>query len=221
MSRQPEETTRGFRPHARRRNRIAAGVALGAAAIGGNLLVYASLDDSSAVVQAVRDIPAGSEITLDMFRVVDVDVDPTVPTISGDQLSLLAGQYARTRIASGSLVVGVAIQPEPLVEAGKAILAIEIDKDLVPAGVRARSNLQIVTLTQNNLASEPAVPETIPARAMSTATDSASGAGTVSLSIEVDTTQAALIATADVVRVVLLPPEPDASANIASGEGDS
>jgi hypothetical protein len=221
MSRQPEETTRGFRPNARRRNRIAAGVALGAAAIGGNVLIYSSLNDTSAVVQAVRDIPAGSEITLDMFRVVDVDVDPTVPTIAGDQLPLLTGQYARTRIASGSLVVGVAIQAEPLVEAGKAILAIEIDKDLVPTGVRARSNLQIVTLTETNVASQPDVPEMISARAMSTTTDSASGGGTVSLSIEVDAAQAALIATADVVRVVLLPPDPDAATDAASEEGGS
>jgi hypothetical protein len=195
-------------------------MALGAAAIGGNLLIYAQLNDSAAVVQAVRDIPAGSEITPDMFRVVDVDVDPTVPTISGDQLSLLTGQYARTRIASGSLVVDVAIQPKPLVEAGKAILAIEIDKDLVPTGVRARSNLQIVTLTSNNVATEPDAPEAIPARAMSAAVDSASGGGTVSLSIEVDAAQTATIATADIVRVVLLPPEPDTSADVASEEGD-
>ncbi|MFT6762747.1 MAG: hypothetical protein ACJAXA_001398 [Candidatus Aldehydirespiratoraceae bacterium] len=219
MNRQPEETTRGFRPNSRRRNRIAAGVALGAAAIGGNLLVYSSLNDTTAVVQAVRDIPAGSQITLDMFRVVDVDIDPTVPTIGGAQLSLLTGQYARTRIASGSLVVGVAIQPDPLVEAGKAILAIEIDKDLVPTGVRARSSLEIVTFTNNNVASEPVVAEAIPARAMSTATDSASGGGTVSLSIEVDATQAVQVATADVVRVVLLPPGPDAATDAAPEEG--
>ena len=53
----------GFDPTSRRRSRIAAGVALAAVAIGGNLLVYSNLDASKPVVQAVRDVPAGEQIT--------------------------------------------------------------------------------------------------------------------------------------------------------------
>jgi hypothetical protein len=210
MSKQTDETTRGFRPGARRRNRIAAGVALGAAAIGGNLLVYASLDDTTTAVQAVNNIPAGSQVTADMFRVVEVDVDPSVPTVSEDQLPPLIGQYSRVRIVSGSLIVGIAFQTEPLVRVNKAIIAIEIDEDLVPIGTRERSNLQLVTLDAED------IPQTVPGRALAPPTPSASGQGSVSMSIEVDTGQAAALATAEIVRVVLLPPEPDIAAGDTS-----
>ncbi len=214
MSRQPDETTRGFRPSARRRNRIAAGIALGAAAIGGNVLVYSSLDDTTTAVQAVGNIPAGAQATREMFRVVDVDVDPSIPTVTADQLPLLIGQYSRVRIASGSLIVGVTFQAEPVVRADKAIVAIEIDEDLVPIGTRERSNLQLVTLDADD------IPQTVPGRALAPPTPSASGQGTVSMSIEVDTAQAAALATAEIVRVVLLPPEPDiAAGDTIDGEG--
>lgn len=211
MSKQPDETTRGFRPSARRRNRIAAGVALGAAAIGGNVLVYSSLDDTTTAVQAVVNIPAGSQVTADMFRVVEVDVDPSVPTVTEDQLPLLVGQYSRVRVVSGTLVVGVVFQAEPLVQPDKAIIAIEIDADLVPIGTRERSNLQLVTLDSDD------VPQTVPGRALAAPVVSATGQGEVSMSIEVDVTQAAALATAEIVRIVLLPPEPDTAAG--DGEG--
>lgn len=211
MSKQPDETTRGFRPSARRRNRIAAGVALGAAAIGGNVLVYSSLDDTTTAVQAVVNIPAGSQVTADMFRVVEVDVDPSVPTVTEDQLPLLVGQYSRVRIVSGSLVVGVVFQGDPLVQPDKAIIAIEIDADLVPIGTRERSSLQLVTLDSED------VPQTVPGRALAAPVPSTTGQGEVSMSIEVDVGQAAALATAEIVRVVLLPPEPDTAAG--DGEG--
>lgn len=214
MNQQPDETARGFRPSARRRNRIAAGVALGAAAIGGNVLVYSSLDDTTTAVQAIDNIPAGAQVTAAMFRVVEVDVDPSVPTVTGDQLPLLIGQYSRARIVSGSLIVGVTFQAEPLVQANKAIIAIELDEDLVPIGTRERSNLQLVTLDDDD------IPQTVPGRALAPPTPSVSGQGTVSMSIEVDIAQAAALATAEIVRVVLLPPEPDTAAGDATdGEG--
>ena len=79
MSRAAGTATTGFRPAARRRNRIAAGVAIGAAAIAGNVLVYAGLDDDEAVLQATQDIPAGTRIESDMVRSVDASVDgPTM-----------------------------------------------------------------------------------------------------------------------------------------------
>lgn len=203
MSRQPDEQTRGFRPSARRRNRIAAGIALGAVAIGGNVLVYSSLDDTTTVVQAVDNIPAGTQVTAEMFRTVDVDVDSSVPTVSGDQLPALVGQYARVRIVSGQLVVGLAFQPEPVVDPGKAIVAIEVDTDLMPTNVRDRSTLQLVVIGSDDL------PVTVPARSMEVPVESASGTGTVSLSVEVDLNQAPTVAAADVVRVVLLAPSAD------------
>jgi hypothetical protein len=215
MSRQPEQATRGFRPSPRRRNRIAAGVALGAVAVAGNLLVYSELDKSAAAVQAIDNIPAGAQITADMFRTVDVDVDSSVPTVGEDQLPSLIGQYARVRIVSGQLIVGLAFQPEPLVTPGKAIVAIEVDADLMPRTVRDRSNLQLVVLGPDD------APITIPARAMEVPVESVSGNGSVSLSIEVDPSASPVIATADVVRVVLLPPTADVAAGDRSAAGSA
>lgn len=216
MSAQPDGTTRGFRPSARRRNRIAAGVALGAAAIAGQLVVYSSLNDTTTAAQAIQNIPAGAQLTDDMFRIVDVDVDPSVPTVTADQLPLLIGQYSRVRVVSGSLIVGVAFQTEPIVQADKAIVAIEIDEDLVPIGTLERSNLQLVTLDAED------TPRTVPGRALAPPTPSVSGQGTVSMSIEVDSAQAPALATAEVVRIVLLPPEPDlAVGDAVSAEADA
>ena len=103
--RSPDDTVqrRGFAPSARRRNRIAAGVALAALAIGGNILVYSTLNADEAVLQAVVDVPAGAQITSDMLRTVDVDVDSTVNVVAGDDLATVVGQYAKVRIVSGSL----------------------------------------------------------------------------------------------------------------------
>ena len=44
-----------------------AGLALGAAAIAANVLVYAGLDDADPVLQATRDIPAGIETARDLI----------------------------------------------------------------------------------------------------------------------------------------------------------
>jgi hypothetical protein len=169
-------------------------------------LVYSSLDDTTSVVQAVDNIPAGTQVTADMFRTVDVDVDASVPTVDGDQLAALIGQYARVRIVSGQLVVGLAFQPEPLVTPGMAVVAIEVDADLMPTNVRDRSDLQLVVLDDDG------VPQTIPGRAMEVPVESVSGSGSVSLSVEVDLAQSPAVATAEVVRVVLLPPSPDDAA---------
>ena len=162
--------------------------------------MYSSLDDTTSAVQAIDNIPAGTQVTAEMLRTVDVDVDSSVPVVAGDDLPSLIGQYARVRIVSGQLVVGRAFQPEPIVEAGKSIVAIEVDADLIPTGVLERSTLQLVVLGADG------VPITVPGRATEVPVDSASGGGTVSLSVEVDVEQAPKIATADIVSVVLLPP---------------
>jgi flagella basal body P-ring formation protein FlgA len=97
----PTASVRGFRPGSRRRARIAAGVALAAVAIGGNALVYATLDDRVEVVQVVRDIPAGDTIEATDLRVVGADVDETVPVVHADAIDTVIGSYARTAIGDG------------------------------------------------------------------------------------------------------------------------
>ncbi len=83
---------RGFRPTSRRRARIAAGAVLAAVAIGGNVLLYSSLDDQTEVLQVVRNVRAGETVTSDDLRIVEVDVDPSVPVVEADDIGLVVNQ---------------------------------------------------------------------------------------------------------------------------------
>jgi hypothetical protein len=134
----------GFRPASRRRSRIAAGVALAAIAIGGNLYLYSNLDASEPVVQAVRDIPAGEQLTADMFRTVDVEADSTVNLVAGDRIGSLVGSYAKVRVVAGSLVTADALQATPLVTPGTSIVAIRVADGSLPIGLRERVPVQLV-----------------------------------------------------------------------------
>jgi len=116
---------RGFRPGSRRRNRIAAGVAIAAVAVGGNVLLYSSLNDSTEVVQFVSNISAGDLIGSDDVRVIEIDGDPgTANLVTADQIGSVVNRYARTFIPSGSLASVYLVQADPLVSPGSAVVAI-------------------------------------------------------------------------------------------------
>jgi SAF domain len=218
---------RRFRPSARRRNRIAAGVALGAVAIGGNVLVYSSLDDSTAVVQAVRDIPAGTQITADMLRTVDADVDSTVQVIPGGQLDLVPGRYAKVRVVSGSLLSNLVLQSEPLVTAGRSVVAVRVPDGSLPTGLRERSRVQLVIPPPTSSAEAPRV---VTGQTVGLPVASNSALSTTTLSVEVDAADAPTVAAADDVRVVLLDPtdgagpvvvpDDDAADDVAAAAGE-
>jgi hypothetical protein len=201
---------RGFRPSARRRNRLAAGVALGAIAIGGNVAVYSALNSSEPVVQVVRDVAAGEAITSDMLRTVDVDVDATVNVIEGADLRSLIGQYARVRLVSGSLVTRQALQTGPLVSVGNAVVAFAVASSELPVGVRERVPVRLVIPADRG--DDNQTPVSIDGRVVGFPTESDIGIGTVSVSVELNDADAAVVAAADDVRVVLLVPSPDPAA---------
>lgn len=197
---------RGFRPAARRRNRIAAGVALGALAVAGNLVVYTSLDDRREVVQAVADIPAGSEVTADMLRTVEVDVDDSVLTVPADRLDLIVGQYAKVRIVSGSLVAAPAVQAGPLVSPGRSVVAVTAPDGEIPAGLRERSRVLLVLPDRDGEAGATAQVE---GRVVALPRPDESRPGSRSVSFEVDAGDAASVAAAELVRIVLVEPDVD------------
>jgi len=196
---------RGFRPTSRRRARIALGSALAAVAIGGNVLVYSSLDDTTEVLQVVRNIRAGEVITSADLRGVDVDVDPTVPTVAANQIGQVVGQYARVYITSGSLMVPQLVQPNPLVSVGASVVAVEIRPTRVPAGLRERSRVMIVVLPTN---SDDDVFVTT-GRVVARGDDADNVTGVFGLSVEVPEADAAQVAAGDDVRVVVLDPGAD------------
>lgn len=206
----PATPGRGFRPVSRRRSRIAAGVALAAIAVGGNVVVYTSLDSKEPVVQAVRDIPAGEQLTGDMFRAVDIGADSTVNVISGDRLDSLVGNYAKVRLVAGSLVTPESIQALPLVTPGNSVVAIQVADGSLPIGLRER--VPVLLVVPADRVADGAGVMSIPGRVVGLPTDTSSALGLLSLSVEVTAGDAATVAAADDVRVVLVEPSSDPAA---------
>jgi hypothetical protein len=199
---------RGFRPASRRRARVAGGAALVAAAIGGNVLVYTSLDDRRPVLQAVRDVPAGEQLTIDDVRSIDVDADDTLRAVSADRLSSVVGQYAKVRLVSGSLVVAEALQAMPLVSSGTAVVAVQVPDGALPIGLRERSQVQLVVPAAGDGATA-GVATIVDGRVVGLPTAPATATGTLSLSVEVPEQLAATVVASDDVRVVLTAPGTD------------
>ncbi len=203
----------GFRPTSRRRNRIALGVALAAIAIGGNLYLYANLDASEPVVQAVRDVTAGEQLTADMFRTVSVEADSTVNLIAGDRVGSLVGSYAKVRLVAGSLVAPEAIQTAPLVTPGSSIVAIQVADGSLPIGLRERVPVELVVAVDRG---DGAGITSVTGRVVGLPSDTSSALGRQSLSVEVAAADAATVAAADDVRVVLLEPSADPAGQAAA-----
>jgi hypothetical protein len=193
---------------------MAAGAVLAAAAVGGNLLVYSSLDDAEPVVQVVRDVAAGEQLTADMFRTVDADVDATVNVVAGDRLPGLVGSYARVRLVSGALVTAEAIQLRPLVEPGNAVVAIQVPAGSLPVGLRERSRVDLVLPPA---ADGPIV--SVTGRVVGLPVRSDTAVGTESISVELASSDAVAVAAADDVRVVLREPAADPAAARTDDDG--
>ena len=191
-----------FRPSARRRTRIALGSGITALAIVANVFVYASLDRRVEVLQVVADVRAGEVVEAAHIRIVEVAADPTVPTVAAGQLGSVIGQHARVHLASGTLLAPVLIQTAPLVTSGMAVVAVELRSTLVPVGVRERSRLEVVVVDDDEASR-------IPARAVTRPEPVDGVSGLLSLSVEVSPPDAALVASASAIRLVLLDPGAD------------
>jgi hypothetical protein len=200
---------RGFRPASRRRSRMMIGAALVAVAVGGNLLVYSNLDQRTEVLQVVRDVPAGSVLGAGDFRPVAVGADPSVRTVEAGELSAVIGRYTKVRLVAGSLLVAEALQAEPLVAPGSAIVAVQIPEGALPAGLRERSQVQLVLPPARSDDAGSLV--VVAGRVVGLPTSPSSVTGRASLSVEVDQADAAVVAAGDDVRVVLLEPGADAA----------
>ena len=204
--RHPVADSTGFRPAARRRHRIAAGLALGAVAVGGNVVIYSSLNDRDPVVQVVQDIPAGELITPDMIRTVEADLDGSVNVIAGRDLDTVVGRYAKVRLISGSLVTSESLQSEPLVSPGHAVVAIQVEVGELPIGLRERVPVRLVIPADRT--TEQTEGRSYDGRAVGLPVRS-SDALRASVSVEVVEADAAPVASAERVRIVLLVPTSD------------
>ena len=202
---------RGFRPASRRRSRLAAGAILAAIAIGGNVLLYASLDDQTEVLQLVRNVRAGEIVTSEDLRIVEVDLDPTVPAVAADDIGLVVNRYARVYLPSGTLIFDQLVQSTPLVSDGAGVVAVEIRATRVPSGLSTRSQVLLVVVDEGS--SELFVTE---GRVVRRGTDGDEGGA---LSVEVAVADAPRVAAADDVRVVLIEPGIDPATEQGAGGG--
>ena len=213
---------RGFRPASRRRARVAGGAALVAIAIGGNVLVYSSLDDRESVLQVVRDVPAGEQVAPEDVRAIQVDADDTLRSVGADRVSTIVGQFAKVRLVSGSLVVAEALQSTPLISAGASVVAIQVPEGALPVGLRERSQVQLVVPANGDdaTATEPTI---VSGRVVGLPTAPATATGTLSLSVEVPEQLAPAVVASDDVRVVLVQPgvDPAYASNLDSFDVDT
>jgi hypothetical protein len=200
---QSVDAWRGFRPIPRRRARLAAGLALACVAVGGNVLVYSSLGDKIDVVQLTTDVRAGQQLTAAQVRLVEVDLDPTVPTVGAADVTAVVGQYARVHLAAGTLLASELVQHRPLVSPGTSVVAIEVTDARVPAGVRERSRVGLVVV-----AADGSAPFTTEGRVVYDGASVHDGESPV-LSVEVRAADAVAVASATDVRIVLLDPGVD------------
>lgn len=195
---------RGFRPASRRRARLAAGAVLAAIGIGGNVLLYTSLDDSVEVVQVSTNVRAGQQITTADLRIVEVDVDASVPVVPAERIGTLVGQYAAVYIAAGTLMVDVLVQPTPLVAPGRSVVAVELRPTQVPDGLLERSRVQLIIVGNDDAPIYLAE-----GRVVALVGTDANGDQVGSMSFEVEAVDAPALAAARDVRVVLLDPGDD------------
>jgi hypothetical protein len=194
----------GFRPSSRSRMRIAVGAVLSMIAVGIVLLVFASADKRVAVLQVVRDLPAGTQLTADDVRSVDLSTDPSLAVVQAVDLPAIIGQYTKVRIVSGGLLATGLLQGRPLVAAGSAVVAVTVPAGEVPAGIRERSQVQVVMPNAGNNDVAPVAPVTGRVVGLPAAPDSVTGQ--MSLSLEVSAVDAVTVASAAAVRVVLIDP---------------
>jgi flagella basal body P-ring formation protein FlgA len=183
----------------RARGRLAVGALVVAVGVLLNLAVYRGVNDRTPVLQLARDVPAGQQLALEDFRSVGVGADGTFRSVPAAELNGLVGSYAKVRLLTGSLLAREVLQSGPLVGAGASVVAVTVPAGEVPVGVRERSKVAVVLVAADRSSkSVNGVVVGLPT--------TASSAGLVSVSIEVTATDAAGVAAAEKVRLVLLDP---------------
>ena len=205
----PGQPRSGFRPSSRSRVRIAVGTLLSLVAVGVILLVFSTADKRIAVLQVVNDVPAGSQIADSDLRSIELSADPSLPIVKAGDIATVVGKYAKVRIISGGLVSPAMLQSTPVVSPGAAVVAVNVGAGELPLGMRERSQVQIVIPSSDAANAPPIVGRVV---GLPVGADSVSGQRSVSL--EVALADAATVASAANVRLVLLDPGVDPAAGV-------
>ena len=199
----------GFRPSSRSRLRIIGGVLMSLLAIGTILMIFSTTDKRIAVLQLIHDVPAGAQVSRDDIGVIEISIDPTLEVVRSADAATIDGQFARTRLLAGALVHPGSLQARPLVAPGTAVVAIVVPPGGVPVGLQERSQVQLVFPVEPGAAPDTAAPAPVLGRVAGLLGAADPVTGDVSISIEVATADAPVVAAAGEVRVVLLEPGTD------------
>ena len=135
--------------------------------------------------------------------------DGPFATIPAGEAGSVVGAWAKVRLVAGSLVTRDQLQANPLVEPGHAVVAVRVPVGELPVGLRERSRLQIVVAAPTAAASSGGTPVLLPAidaTAVAMPSTPEPGGATVSLSVELSVEDAARVAAADRIRLLLIAP---------------
>ena len=205
--------------------RALAGAMIVIAAVVAALAIYTRVGDRTEVLAVRRPVLAGEQITRDVLQVVSISADESFPSLPATDLGLVVGQYARVRIASGSLLVADSIQPGRLVDPKRVLMSVVVPVGLIPVGLREQSRLTLVVTPAPT--GEPAVPAlveaivaSVPRNLTEIVGSDESGRAMVALSVEVDPQWVSLVGSASAVSVGVLDPQspfPDAADQLGVG----
>ena len=184
---------------------MAVGTMLSLVAVGVVLFVFSTTDQRVAVLQVVRDIPAGTKLSPADLRSIELSTDPSLAVVKVSDMAGVVGLYAKVRIVPGGLLALGLLQAAPLVTQGAAVVAVSVPAGELPAGLRERSKVQVVIPSSGD--NPPPVPVLGRVVGLPVAPDSTTGQMSVSLEVAAD--DAVVVATADRVRIVLLDPGVD------------
>ncbi|MEY2444160.1 MAG: hypothetical protein QOE00_740 [Ilumatobacteraceae bacterium] len=184
---------------------MAAGTLLSLVAVGVVLFVFSTTDKRVGVLQVVRDIPAGAQLAAGDVRSVELSTDPSLAVVQSSDIAAVVGRYAKVRIVSGGLLATGLLQAAPLVATGAAVVAVSIPEGELPAGLRERSQVQVVIPPRGD---NPAIISVV-GRVVGLPSAADSTTGQMSVSVEVAVADAVVVASAETVRLVLLDPGVD------------
>ena len=202
----------GLRVRPYRPMRALVGALIVVAAVIAALAIYTRVGNRTEVLAVTRPILAGEQIIDADLQVVSISSDDSFPSIPASNRAIVVGQYAKVRLAAGSLLVNDSIQPEQLVNPDRVLMSVVVPVGLIPVGLREQSRLTLVVTPQLSGGDDPrpvlveATVAAVPRNLAEIVGTDDSGRSMVALSIEIEPQWVSLVGSASAVSVGVLNP---------------
>lgn len=141
-------------PPVRRRSwpLIAAGVlamALGALGFG---LARASIDHRVAVLALTRNVGAGQQLSSADLAVVEVSSSPGLSDVPSSQENSMIGRIVAMNLVAGGLLVPAELGSPATVQAGEAVVAVDVHQGSTPSSLQPGSHVIVVDTSTGSAA---------------------------------------------------------------------